>query len=64
LIGGEGMKLYVHEHGIVLVGKAWEIREKLKEYREQYYYLNQLLVSSSPVNDVKKNKVIPFPTKQ
>lgn len=33
------MKLYVHEKGMILVGKAWEIRAKLKEYNQHYYYL-------------------------
>ncbi|KAB2338395.1 Z-ring formation inhibitor MciZ [Cytobacillus depressus] len=30
------MKIYVHEKGVVLVGKAWEIREKLKEYDKDF----------------------------
>jgi hypothetical protein len=30
------MKIYVHEKGVVLVGKAWEIREKLKEYSKEF----------------------------
>lgn len=37
------MKLYVHDKGIILVGKAWEIRMKLKEYTKQYYYLSDWL---------------------
>lgn len=35
------MKLYVHEKGITMTGKAWEIREKLKEYSQHYYYLQE-----------------------
>lgn len=35
------MKLYVHEKGITMAGKAWEIREKLKEYNQHYYYLQE-----------------------
>lgn len=54
------MKMYVHEHGMILVGKAWEIRAKLKECSEQYYYLNQYLAKSSTVCDDKKGNVIPF----
>ncbi|RFU69185.1 Z-ring formation inhibitor MciZ [Bacillus sp. V59.32b] len=34
------MKVYVLDKGIVLVGKGWEIREKLKEYQNQYAYVN------------------------
>lgn len=33
------MKVYVHEKGIIMAGKAWEIRQKLKEYQRQYTYL-------------------------
>jgi hypothetical protein len=30
------MKVYVHDRGIVLVGKGWEILQKLKEYNKDY----------------------------
>lgn len=30
------MKIYVHEKGIIMAGKVWEIRTKLKEYRKEY----------------------------
>jgi hypothetical protein len=30
------MKLFVHEKGIVLVGKGWEVLQKLKEYNKDY----------------------------
>jgi hypothetical protein len=30
------MKVYVHEKEIIMVGKAWEIRQKLIEYRKQF----------------------------
>lgn len=30
------MKLCVHEKGIILVGKGWEIVQKLKEYNKNY----------------------------
>jgi hypothetical protein len=33
---GYGMKVYVHEKGIILVGKGWEILQKLKEYKKEY----------------------------
>lgn len=41
------MKIYVHEKGVTLVGKAWEIREKLKEYSKDYYLLKEWVYSSS-----------------
>ncbi|WP_312476025.1 Z-ring formation inhibitor MciZ [Neobacillus sp.] len=30
------MKIVVHENGILLVGKGWEILQKLKEYNKDY----------------------------
>ncbi|WML30795.1 Z-ring formation inhibitor MciZ [Neobacillus sp. OS1-32] len=30
------MKLYVHGKGIILVGKGWEVLQKLKEYNREY----------------------------
>ncbi|KAB2493701.1 MULTISPECIES: Z-ring formation inhibitor MciZ [Priestia] len=30
------MKVYRLDRGIVLVGKAWEIREKLKQYEREF----------------------------
>ncbi|MEH7273430.1 Z-ring formation inhibitor MciZ [Neobacillus vireti] len=30
------MKVYVHDKGIILVGKGWEIIQKLKEYNKNY----------------------------
>jgi hypothetical protein len=30
------MKIYVHDRGITLAGKAWEIKQKLKEYSRQH----------------------------
>lgn len=34
------MKIYVHDKGFVLVGKAWEIKRKIKEYRRKYELLH------------------------
>ncbi|MEH7306210.1 Z-ring formation inhibitor MciZ [Neobacillus drentensis] len=28
------MKVYVHKKGIILVGKGWEVLQKLKEYNK------------------------------
>ncbi|HEY2419928.1 MAG TPA: Z-ring formation inhibitor MciZ [Neobacillus sp.] len=30
------MKVYAHEKGIILVGKGWEVLQKLKEYNKDY----------------------------
>jgi hypothetical protein len=35
------MKVYTHEQGITLVGKAWEIVQKLKEYNKDYVLVSE-----------------------
>lgn len=30
------MKVYVHEKGIILVGKGWEVLQKLKKYNKDH----------------------------
>jgi hypothetical protein len=35
------MKIYLLDKGVVLVGKAWEVREKLKEYSRKYKTVEQ-----------------------
>ncbi|MDR7075201.1 hypothetical protein J2Y03_000189 [Neobacillus niacini] len=30
------MKVYVHDKGIILVGKGWEIIQKIKEYNKEF----------------------------
>lgn len=30
------MKVYVHNKGVILVGKAWEIKQKLIEYQRHF----------------------------
>ncbi|MGG3470864.1 Z-ring formation inhibitor MciZ [Neobacillus pocheonensis] len=34
------MKVVVHEKGIILVGKGWEILQKLKQYNKDYVYVS------------------------
>jgi Mother cell inhibitor of FtsZ len=34
------MKMYVLEKGIIFSGKAWEIKQKLKEMQHQHTYVN------------------------
>jgi len=33
------MKVYVYENGFMMVGKAWEIKQKLSEYKKDYVYV-------------------------
>jgi hypothetical protein len=35
------MKVYVHDKGIILVGKGWEILQKLKEYNKDYLTVSE-----------------------
>jgi hypothetical protein len=35
------MKVYVHAKSVILVGKAWEIRQKLREFQKQYKTLKE-----------------------
>jgi hypothetical protein len=35
------MKVYVHEKGIILVGKGWEVIQKLKEYNKDYLTVSE-----------------------
>jgi hypothetical protein len=30
------MKVYVREKGVIMVGKAWEIKQKLMEYGREF----------------------------
>ncbi|WP_100372574.1 Z-ring formation inhibitor MciZ [Bacillus sp. FJAT-45037] len=39
------MKIYVHNQGVMLSGKAWEIKAKLKEAKKQYTYVNQWIAT-------------------
>lgn len=55
------MKIYVHNQGIILAGKAWEVRQKLKEYGKSYQLVSewvegnkQMTASSNPLPFVKK----------
>ena len=43
------MNIYVHEKGIILTGKAWEIRQKLKEYTNHFHFVSDW-VESLPEN--------------
>ncbi|WP_141433407.1 Z-ring formation inhibitor MciZ [Bacillus sp. 03113] len=33
------MKIYVNQNGIILAGKAWEIRHQLKVYSQKHRFL-------------------------
>jgi hypothetical protein len=46
------MKVYVHEKGVIMVGKAWEIIEKLSEYRLQFETIEEWV---DKTNDTAKS---------
>jgi hypothetical protein len=48
LFGGVWMKVYVHDNGIILVGKGWEIIQKLKEYNKDYSTVAEWLEKVAP----------------
>lgn len=48
---GPRVKIYRHDKGIILVGKAWEIQAKLKEYSHCYETVDDW------VKDEKKRKI-------
>ncbi|WP_210609728.1 Z-ring formation inhibitor MciZ [Priestia flexa] len=41
------MKVYVEGKQVILVGKAWEIRQKLKEYGAHFQYVHEWVSSIS-----------------
>lgn len=49
------VKIYRHDQGITLVGKAWEIRAKLKEYGNIYSTVNEW-VQNEKHNKKKRNR--------
>jgi hypothetical protein len=42
------MKVYVHEKGIILVGKGWEVVQKLKEYNKEFPTVAEWLEKVAP----------------
>ena len=45
------MKIYIFQNGVTLVGKAWEVREKLREYAKEFETVEQW------VNGVNSNLI-------
>ncbi|GIN38260.1 MULTISPECIES: Z-ring formation inhibitor MciZ [Heyndrickxia] len=41
------MRIYIQKNGIVLSGKAWEIREQLKYYSKQYQFVYDWIKQSN-----------------
>ncbi|WP_082191128.1 Z-ring formation inhibitor MciZ [Peribacillus loiseleuriae] len=49
------MKLYVLEKGIVLTGKSWEIKQKLKEFQLKYEFVSDWI---HDIHSSKKERVL------
>lgn len=52
------MKIVIGENRVALVGKAWEIREKLKEYSRSYRTVQEWIDQEK--GKQKKKKMIPL----
>lgn len=50
------MKIYVHEKGVTFVGKAWEIKEKLKVYQKSFSYVREWIDETTNGDYDKKPK--------
>ncbi|PLT34799.1 Z-ring formation inhibitor MciZ [Bacillus sp. V5-8f] len=48
------MKVYVFDNGIIMAGKAWEIKQKLKQFETKYTYVNDW------VRDVNGHTLLPI----
>lgn len=58
--GGHAMKVYRLNNRIVMSGKAWEIRAKLKEYGRMYHYVKDWLSEKENrmiLIDIKKDRM-------
>ncbi|WP_174734084.1 Z-ring formation inhibitor MciZ [Mesobacillus harenae] len=42
------MKIYVHEKGIIIAGKSWEVRRKLREYSKEHKLVKDWIRSTNP----------------
>lgn len=48
------MHILIEENKVLLVGKAWEIREKLKEYSRNYHSVQQWIDAQSSITACSK----------
>jgi len=51
------MKIYVGNNKILLVGKGWEIKRKLREYNEYHEYVHQWLNDCNTRTHTHKGKL-------
>lgn len=44
------MKIYLHEQGVVLAGKGWEVVQKLKEYQKHFSTVSEWVSQTDTVD--------------
>ncbi|MFZ3588546.1 Z-ring formation inhibitor MciZ [Bacillus sp. DJP31] len=58
------MRIHLHQQGISMVGKAWEIRKKLQEYSQLYETVADWIADEKSTKKKKVNNIITFPIKK
>ncbi|TDQ41613.1 Z-ring formation inhibitor MciZ [Aureibacillus halotolerans] len=51
------MKIIIRSTSIVCSGKAWEIRETLKQYNKQFTYVTDWIASASKPTNAQTSKL-------
>ncbi|SDP90016.1 Protein of unknown function [Litchfieldia salsa] len=52
------MKIYVLEKGLTMVGKPWEIRQKLKEYSKEFDTVEEWLNANQALSTKNSTKKV------
>ncbi|WP_223702415.1 Z-ring formation inhibitor MciZ [Sutcliffiella deserti] len=47
------MNIYVRPNSIIMVGKAWEIRSKLKEYAKTHDTVREWVLHQKEIQNIK-----------
>ncbi|WP_227935071.1 Z-ring formation inhibitor MciZ [Alkalihalobacillus deserti] len=58
------MKIYVHDQGIILAGKAWEVKAKLKQAKKSFDLVEDWVESVHRQTEVKSPTRIASATAQ
>jgi Mother cell inhibitor of FtsZ len=53
-LGEYELKVHVHSKGVILAGKAWEIREKLREYTLKHTLIKEWIDSAETAASQKE----------
>ena len=55
------MKIYVHDNGVILSGKTWEIQQKLKEYAKDYQLVSDWVLNHKKMHTLSCWKTSSWP---